>query len=293
MSALIRWYGGKGVIARRILPYIPAGGKPYCEPLAGGLAILLAREPAPVEVVNDLDGRIVHFYRTLQDEAKYQRLRHMLEWTPYARSEFARALDVLARWDETEDDVLKAWAVYVAHNFAMSASPRTVGTFGIAMRVNVALAYYNRVNKLDAFRARLARVVIEHDDALRCIARWDTPETVFYLDPPYHSDTRKSKRKYAVEADHALHEQLVTLLLSVKGAVALSCYWHPVYQPLINAGWARVDFPTVCRAAASTRASGLRGAGAVKAKMPRVETLLINSRAQQMLSLQRGGDDRW
>lgn len=92
-----RSYGSaaKGNMLSKLLPLIPAGGRPYCEPYAGAASVFWSRDPAPVEVLNDLDDRIVNLFRVLQDREQFEELRHRIMWTPYARAEFGRALDIL------------------------------------------------------------------------------------------------------------------------------------------------------------------------------------------------------
>ena len=48
--APIQYYGGKGQLAAKLIPLIPAGGRPYCEPYCGAASLFWRREPAPVEV---------------------------------------------------------------------------------------------------------------------------------------------------------------------------------------------------------------------------------------------------
>jgi len=107
---------------------------------------------------------------------------------------------------------------------------------------------------------------------------------VFYVDPPYHSDTRKDKKVYAVEPSHDHHERLVETLLACKGAVVLSGYDHPVYAPLAEAGWKVTRYQTACCAAGRTRGSGLQGAGAAMAKVPRVEVIWANAKAVEAMT---------
>jgi DNA adenine methylase len=35
----------------------------YCEPFYGGAAIFFAKEPAPVDIINDANGEIINFTR--------------------------------------------------------------------------------------------------------------------------------------------------------------------------------------------------------------------------------------
>lgn len=287
MRSPAQWYGGKGRMIERIAPLVPEGGRPYCEPYAGGASLFFARAPAPVEVLNDLNEDLVNLYRCLQDPDTFPRLAHMLTWTLYARMEFQRAIEI-GRSDE-RDPVLRAWAMFVRANQGMSGKADTVGDWSrafVPLRDMAATTgrWTMRIGLLDAWRERLQRVQIDCRDALEVIRYWDTDDTVFYVDPPYHPDTRKSADDYAHEPDHNHHVALVDTLLACRGAATLSGYAHDVYSPLESAGWMRIDFKTACSAAGRVRGSGLRGKGAALAKVPRVETVWINPRAQAMLA---------
>lgn len=284
----VNWFGGKGNMLAKLLPLIPEGGRPYCEPYAGGASVFFARQPAPVEVLNDLDGDLVNLFRVLQDKASFEELRHRLMWTPYARAEFARALEILESGEK--DPILRAWAFFVRQNQGMSGmAVKSPGQWGRAFTSEGGMAetsnrWLMRLSMLDAFHWRLMMAQIDNRDALEVIRYWDTSEAVFYVDPPYHPDTRK-KGRYTYETDSAHHAALVEVLLAVKGAVVLSGYAHPVYWPLETAGWKRFDFQTACHAAGRVRGSGLRGDGAALKKVPRVESVWLNPRAQELVGI--------
>lgn len=57
--------GGKTKLLKQILPRIPDHST-YIEPFAGGLAVLLSKPRAKVEVVNDLNTDLITFYRYVQ-----------------------------------------------------------------------------------------------------------------------------------------------------------------------------------------------------------------------------------
>ena len=59
------WYGGKYNHLNWLLPLLPAAHH-YCEPFGGSAAVLLNREPSPVETYNDLDGEVTNFFRVLR-----------------------------------------------------------------------------------------------------------------------------------------------------------------------------------------------------------------------------------
>lgn len=279
-----RYYGGKAIMAKRLLPWIPYT-KVYCEPFAVSAAIFFYRKPSPVEVLNDLNGDIVNFYRVLQDESAFQRLAHILRWTPYALSEFKRALELLKSHDV--DSVMRAWAWFTAQNQGFGGKAKTTGHWGRTFMSNRGMAgttsqWLSRIDMLDVFHARVKRAQIDCRDAIECIRYWDSDETTFYCDPPYHEETRKSTGDYACEVDADFHERLVECLLACHGAVALSGYDHPIYDHLLSAGWRKIAFETACYAASRARGSSVRGKGNALKNVPRVEVLWINGRAQEL-----------
>lgn len=91
MSKLIAfgWYGGKFSHLDWLLPLLPQT-KHFCEPFAGSAAVLLNREPAPVETYNDMDGDVVNFFRILRDQKA--QLIEAIGLTPFSRAEFEKAI---------------------------------------------------------------------------------------------------------------------------------------------------------------------------------------------------------
>jgi len=241
----VPWFGGKSRLADRIIQLLPKS-KIYVEPYAGAAAVLIRREPAPVEVLNDLDRHVTGFFRCLQDRASCDELKHRLAATPVSQADFNRALTILA--GEPTDLVTSAWAFFLAHNQAFCGkAPTSPGNWsrarnsskGMASQVS---AWWHRVDSIDRLRARLARVVIEQRAALDIFDLWDGPETVFYADPPYTHESRKSSNDYRFEMDDAAHAALVDRLLVVQGSVLLSGYPTPLYDRLVDAGWKRTEF---------------------------------------------------
>src|SRR4051794_37581238 len=100
----LKWHGGKHYLARQIVARMPPHLH-YVEPFAGGLAVLLARDPddrrlwtgdtsstrGVSEVANDLDGRLMNFWRVLRGEETFARFRRQVEAIPPARDEWEAA----------------------------------------------------------------------------------------------------------------------------------------------------------------------------------------------------------
>ncbi|MBI2819673.1 MAG: DNA adenine methylase, partial [Acidobacteria bacterium] len=61
------WYGGKYSHLNWLLPLLPKCHH-YCEPFAGSAAVLINRDPSPVETYNDIDGEVANFFKVLRNE---------------------------------------------------------------------------------------------------------------------------------------------------------------------------------------------------------------------------------
>ncbi len=291
--AIIRWPGGKGNFLGRLLPLIPRGGEPYTEAFLGGGSVILNKPAQGPEAVNDIDDRIVNLFRVLQDRERVKRLKYLLAHTPRSRSERERARAMMD--DPSLPPEERAWAFVVVSVLGFAGDVHK-GGFGIVnadghdARTNPPTS---RLRKLGQIVDRMRHVQIDNIDAIRFLKLRNTSEAVHYIDPPYHPDTygpkssKSSKRIYRYDDGGDLHERLVPTLLDLKGAVVFSCYYHPVYDPLIEAGWLRLDFRTASNLVRRNQALGTVGPGSVLANAPRVETVLLNPKAISFL-LERG-----
>jgi len=274
MKAPIGWYGGKGRLAERIIKLMPRH-RIYVEVFGGAASVLFAKRPSPVEVYNDVYSEVVNFFRVLRDPEKFEKFFRMAIMTPNSREEFETCRDTL----ECGSDVERAWKFFVVGRQSFSGG---LTTWGFSVRsmsrwMGAACArWLAGLERLPEIHARLMRVQIEHNDFRRIIPTYDTPETLFYCDPPYIPDTRKSPDAYEHEMTAKDHRDLVDLLLRIEGMAILSGYRHPIYKPLEEAGWRRLDRRTSCHAAGRTRNSGLQGEGAATAKVERVESVWLS-----------------
>src|SRR5438128_7504758 len=88
ISPPLKWHGGKWYLAPKIVALMPAHTH-YVEAYAGGLSVLLAKDPDGVsEVVNDIDGCLSNFWRILQNEQTFARLQRILEAVPFSELEW-------------------------------------------------------------------------------------------------------------------------------------------------------------------------------------------------------------
>ena len=271
------WLGGKSRLAKTIISLLPPHNT-YVEAFCGAANILLAKEPAKVEVMNDASGLIVNFFQVLQNPDQRSSLMDRLQWTPYARMEYSHALEHL----DDPDPVMKAWAFFTAQCQSISGGGsfgnRSASNWGYARTSDQAGAFRGHIEKLPAIAQRLLEVHIEHGDGVEVIRRWDAPDTLFYIDPPYADATRTNKSgraAYHCEIDDDGQQTLVDALLRLQGGAILSGYSTTLYQPLEDAGWERREFAMDLSAAARVRTFDPMSA-AGKEKRKRIECLWLS-----------------
>ena len=249
------WLGGKSRMVQTILPLLPPHTT-YVEPFGGAANLLLGKKSSQVEVYNDASGLLVNFFRVLQDPIQRTALLDRLQWTPYARMEYAHALEHL----DDPDPVMKAWAFFTAQCQGISGGGsfgnRGASNWGYSRTADQAQSFRGHVEKLPAIAERLLEVQIEHSDGIEVIRRWDAPDTLFYIDPPYADATRTNKSgraAYHCEIDDDGQQALVDALLRLQGGAILSGYRTTLYRPLEDAGWERREFAVDLSAAARVR----------------------------------------
>ena len=109
------------------------------------------------------------------------------------------------------------------------------------MMVAAAMTFAD-VEHLWTIARRLKGVTIESEDALRLMRRYDLERTLFYVDPPYYSETRVfgARSAYSHEMEHGDHVELLGVLKGLKGMVALSGYRCELYDDELGE-WTRYD----------------------------------------------------
>jgi DNA adenine methylase len=292
LRAPIQWFGGKGNMIKKLMNHVPLGGKPYCEPFMGAANLFFARPPAPVEVLNDTDDDLINLFKCLQDKNIFEELSHRLRYTLYARAEFIESIKILQDKLMT-DKVLRAWAFFVKLNMGINNtsnssngwSKKFISKRGCADNVN---SWIMRLTMLEDWHKRLLMTQIDNRDALEVIKYWDTDETVFYIDPPYIHETRKSKNVYNQECNDDYHKNLVQVILDCKGAIVLSGYEHEIYQPLIEAGWNCTKYHTACHAVINSRILKIQDNKSNIQRFPRTECVYSNPKAVHLMQVQKG-----
>lgn len=230
--------GGKSFLAGWISEKIP-GHVLYCEPFCGAGHLLFSKTPSQVEIINDIDGNLINFFRVLQYPRKRKYLIRLLNGMLYSREVWSI---LRQRWKA--GDVPSGRTERAAQWFYLNRS-----TYGADMKRggfalpsvtgrNPAQSFRNAIEGLDGIAERLRSVCIENLPYGECIKRYDSEDTLFYCDPPYlNAEHYYGKANFALED----HRTLADLLHVVKGKVMVSHYSNELYERLYK-GWHRYEY---------------------------------------------------
>lgn len=251
---LLRYHGGKFRMADWIISQMPKHAV-YCEPFGGGGSVLLKKSRVGTECYNDLSREVVTVFRVMQDKDKMQQLQHKIKYTPFAREEFDLA------YEHTDDEIELVRRVMIRIWFGFGTSGMRASSkngfrsFERGHGRSPAQAWSDYPDILAAYCERLQGVYIENRPALDVMRKFDSDDTLFYVDPPYVHDTRSGiasgGKYYEHEMIDADHEELLQYLKTVKGKVMISGYECDLYNDILK-GWSKNS--------KTTQASGHRGA---------------------------------
>lgn len=202
MQSPISWPGSKRLLTKHIIPKLPEH-RLYVEVFGGSLAVLLAKERSRHEVVNDLNGDLVGFFRCVQfhREALLEELRYVLN----SRAAFE---GFVAQPGLT--DLQRAARWFVRNKISFGAKGGHYGTSkkggGAAFGSRAA-----RLAAIDALNERLDRVNVEALDWRDLLEKYDTPDACFFVDPPYTSGMQYDGLRWGREDHVELRERLLAL----------------------------------------------------------------------------------
>lgn len=240
MRPPITYFGGKAGMADRIVALMPPH-RVYLEPFFGSGAVLFAKPPSTHEIVNDLDGALVTFFRVLRDRP--DDLDRACRLTPYARAEYVAA--DLDEPDLAELEVARRFWVRVNQSFAKTAGTHTGWSVTTARTAGAPRSTVARRARFEECAARLAEVSIEQYDAADLVGRLATEDTVIYADPPYVATSRVHRAdRGARTMDYRCdmggdedHRRLAAALHETPATVLLSGYPNDLYDDLYGDWW--------------------------------------------------------
>ena len=232
------YFGSKNRLALELCKNLPPHNC-WVEAFCGSAALTLAKPPAPIEVINDIDNEIINLFAQLR--SNHKKLYRQIELTPYASQEL-----VNARIKNPKDSDLER-----ARKFLVQSMMAVNGVFGEERGGFSSSDSYSRnnrearVNRWNNLPERLAKVVkrlknvrLENRNAVDLLEKYvDRPATLIYLDPPYLGERTNG---YNIDAnDEDFHRALLELANKANCMIFISGYENGLYKALLTSkkGW--------------------------------------------------------
>lgn len=191
----------------------------YAEVFVGMGGVFFRRTARPkAEVINDYSRDVSTLFRILQRH--YQQFMDVLKWQVASRAEFDRLMRVDP---DTLTDLERAARFLYLQRLAFGGKV-TGRNFGVSAAAPARFDLTKLVPMLEAVHDRLCGVTIERLDWSDFITRYDSADTLFYLDPPYY----ECESDYGADLFGRDHfPRMAAQLAGIKGRFILSLNDHP------------------------------------------------------------------
>lgn len=181
MKSIIKWVGGKSKLAPKLVPLFPRH-EGYVEVFVGSGAVLFAKGRSKWEVINDFDSNLVNFWTVVKDKNK--EFKESFEYEIISREKFDKYKEKYLK-GEYKDDVERAHIFYYLVKAGFGGDMKNP-CFGVGKdRSRLRLEDIDKDIKMA--HNRLKQVIIENDSFENIVPRFDTPKTMFFMDPPYRN----------------------------------------------------------------------------------------------------------
>lgn len=224
MKSPLAYIGGKSKLSKQIISFMP-GHKTYCEVFAGGAWVFFRKTPSKVEIINDLDGDLVSFYRVVQNHL--EEFLKQFKWLLASREWFEDWKSQLDGRGLT--DIQKAARYYYLQRLAFGGRVRN-RSYGVQTDGPPRINLLRLEEEMSEVYLRLAGVQIENLSWKDLITRYDKPDILFYCDPPYY---QCPDYKHNFDLDD--FQDLATKLAGIQGKFMLSINDHPTIREVFKA----------------------------------------------------------
>ena len=180
----------------------------YVEVFGGGGSVLLNKERSVREVLNDANGNLINLYRVVREHP--DELKDRLLYVMHNREDFKLAQRRLAQFPPA-DPIQRAADFYQVIRQSYAGNGKQFCT--------VARSMWAGFPAIDRVAGRLQGVTLEKEDFGVIFNRYDSPTTVFYLDPPYFFTEDYYPGGIFLRSDH---QRLAAILLNAEGLWLLS-----------------------------------------------------------------------
>jgi len=257
---LVKYHGGKYYLSQWIISHFPEYYElmGYCEVFGGMFNTLLQKKQSVSEIIADINPDIHNLITIVK--AFPDRFQKELSKLEYSKETFEKY-----KTEKFKSRVGRAIQQYVIRRMSRGGMCKTFawqnrtrgGKPGSINEWETSLKNIIRVSN------RIQYVWIQLESFQQSLKNYDTPNTLFYLDPTYLHSTRTAKKVYNYEMDEQAHIDLLDILNKIKGKALVSGYASDLYNKKLK-NWNRYEKNVV------------NHSGQNKRKNPRTEILWTN-----------------
>ena len=152
----------------------------YIEAFAGSVVVLFNKIPSEVETVNDINGRLVNMYTSIQVDR-----RKFIDFCEHEYGIDSRQLFEYCRDNVADDKIEDAARVYYVNHHSFSQMMTAYHGLSFTGKEHWHHPYLNKLQDIEEFYERIKFVQFEHQDFRTLLERCDREGVLLYLDPPY------------------------------------------------------------------------------------------------------------
>ena len=231
LKSPIRWPGGKSRLVKTLIRYIP-DHIIYAEPFAGAAWLYWYKPLVRVNVLNDIDPRLIRFYRELRKLENANDLKQIIKtygwFYKVSKKTYTRrihtAFNWLQHWRTLPSDKF-IWSFLALDKFNYASKLNTIGlNYGIIQ--NKTSRRYSGIIYLiehfDEIKMKLKKTKLYSTDYKKILHKFDTPRTFFYLDPPYYITKEEDAYLSNITGHTPTPEEVIKYASKLKGMVMIS-----------------------------------------------------------------------
>ena len=180
----------------------------YVEVFAGMAWVYLTKPRARENVVNDINGNLINLFSVARDQP--EELVRLVELTPYARSQYNDWYNLYFKRKEefTQLSPLKRAVIYYfilhsAYNSELITHPK-LDT--VSFKSSGSWGSPGMLDNIRQWSKWTQGTVFLNMDYKEVIERFASPETLFYLDPPY--TVAENRSHYEFNFNESEHKEL-------------------------------------------------------------------------------------
>jgi DNA adenine methylase len=232
----IKWIGGKHGKEERYVELMPKH-KIFVDCFFGSGAVPFYKEtvdPAKMTVINDINDRLINYMLVLKDRPN--ELYRECSALPYSESLYEKW-----KWEPWPEDKFQAAVrfYYLMRVCFGGGGHKYKNGIGLSKSQNKAKQLMSATELIPKMAELIRPWNILNRDFERIINLYDTEDTLFFLDPPYHNH----ENMYFGGFEEKDHIRLKEALSKIKGK-AIVCYYDSPLIAELYKDWYKIEYQT-------------------------------------------------